>query len=634
MAVVQVQSLYLSFGRAPVLEGVSFSMEKGERVCLVGRNGTGKSTFLKVISGEVVPESGTVTTPSGTGLAVLMQTVPEATQGLVRDVVAEGLGEIGSALYQYEAIAASGRTDDAAMNELADLQEKLDRADGWSARARVEAVLQTLGVDPELDFASLSGGLKRRVLLARALATKPDVLILDEPTNHLDIDSIAWMEEYLLRFEGALLFVTHDRTFVDRLATRIVELDRGKMTSWPGSYTKYLEGKEKALADEEKANALFDKRLAQEEAWIRQGIKARRTRNEGRVRALEAMRRERRARRERQGDAKLQAQEGETTGKLVLDAKNVSFSWGEKPILKDFTTRVFRGDKIGIIGPNGAGKTTLLRLLLGEIQPHSGTIRQGTNLQVAYFDQLRAQIDGTKTVAENVLPKGDFVTVGEGKRHIIGYLQDFLFEPERARTPAWVLSGGERNRLLLARLFTQPANVLVMDEPTNDLDMETLELVESLVVDFPGTVMVVSHDRAFLDAVCTSTIALDYDGVFREYIGGYSDWVAQRIQPPPTGRGPLTSSQAVAVAGSGEPAKGSAVVATPARKLSWKEKQELDALPMKIEALEQEIAQLTAQMNEPGFYTGSASLISRATEQLAKAESQLEHAYERWVALS
>jgi len=532
MSLITLRDATLSFGAAPLLDHVNFTLERGERVCIVGRNGEGKSTLLKVVEGLLQPDSGEVARTSGLRTASLPQEVPTGLAGSVFGVVASGLGEIAAILTRYHELSeACAQGDTALLDALNQAQEQLDAGGGWSLNTRVEQMLSRLALDGDEEFARLSGGRKRRVLLARALVGEPDILLLDEPTNHLDIGSITWMEEFFRGYPGALLFITHDRSFLQALATRIVELDRGALRDFPCSHAQYLERKQQMLDAEAQASALFDKKLAQEEVWIRQGIKARRTRNEGRVRALQDLRSERAARRERSGNVQMALSEAERSGKLVLEAANISLTLGGRRIIDDFSTTVMRGDRIGLIGDNGAGKTTLVRALLGQLPLDAGSIRQGTRLEVAYFDQLRAQLDLEKSVAENVVQGSDFIEVNGSRKHVLAYLQDFLFSPQRARTPVKALSGGERNRLLLARLFTRPANLLVMDEPTNDLDVETLELLEELLLNYSGTLLLISHDRAFLNNVVGSTWVFEGDGKIREYVGGYDDWLRQRATP-------------------------------------------------------------------------------------------------------
>ncbi|MDT0619728.1 ATP-binding cassette domain-containing protein [Salinisphaera sp. P385] len=614
---INLRDIQLRYGTNALLDGVEFQIAAGERVAFVGRNGSGKSTLMRIIDGEIQADDGQIEARSDLRIARLEQEVPAGVGGSVFEVVAGGLGDVGRLLGRYhELIHRMGQGEDVG-DALGEAQSKLDAADAWTMDQRVEATLTRLRLTGEVDFATLSGGAKRRVLLARALVRDPELLLLDEPTNHLDIEAIDQLEQMLLDWPGALLFITHDRAFLRRLATRIVELDRGRLTSWPGDYDKYLAGKAKALEDEAKANALFDKRLAQEEVWIRQGIKARRTRNEGRVRALKAMREERKERRERTGSAKIAMQDPSRAGKRVLLAENLAFAHEGKPIIRDFSTLIQRGDKVGIVGPNGSGKTTLIRLLLGELAPQTGTVTPGTNLEIAHFDQHRAALDDNATVAENIGQGRNEITVNGQRKHVMSYLQDFLFAPDRARSPVRVLSGGERNRALLAKLFTRSANLLVMDEPTNDLDIETLELLEELLVQFTGTLLLVSHDRAFLDNVVTSTLVFEGDGHVGEYVGGYSDWLRQRPAPATT-RAPARKPAAPARPAAPKPA------------LSSPERKELRDLPARIEKLEQRIDELQTLFARPDYYDGDPAEIRAAGEKLAAAERDLEAALARW----
>ena len=547
---VALDHLHHAYGHLPLLDDVTLQVEPGERVAIIGRNGAGKSTLLQILSGELAPDRGTVWREPGARVARLVQDVPLSTTASVFDVVAEGLGDLAGLVQAYHHAAVEVAHDHSAraMERLGALQHELEERDGWRLEQRVELVLSRLSLAADVVVDTLSGGWKRRVLLARALVAQPELLLLDEPTNHLDVEAIEWLEAFLLDYAGAVVFVTHDRAFLERLATRIVELDRGRLTSWAGDYATFVRKKEEWLANEGVQQEKFDKRLAQEEAWLRQGIKARRTRDEGRVKALMAMRVERAARREQPGRVRLDVSMADATGKMVFEAEDLRKGYGDRPVVADFSTRILRGDRVGLIGPNGAGKTTLLRLLVGELAPDAGEVRRGTNVQVAYFDQQREQLDPERTVVETLADGNDTVEVNGQRRHVHGYLQDFLFSPERARSPVKALSGGERNRLLLARLFTRPANVLVLDEPTNDLDLETLELLEAQLVAWPGTLLLVSHDRRFMDNVVTSTLAFEGDGRIGEFVGGYEDWRRQT-----GGRQPATGSRQT---GRREPATG------------------------------------------------------------------------------
>ena len=593
MALVTVKELRIGFRGPPLLDGVSCQIEPGQRIGLLGRNGAGKTTFMRILSGQVQPDGGEVALSPGVRVSLLPQDVPPTVAGTIREVVGQGLPHDAN-----------------------------DHDVTWQIEQRVNRILAEMELPPERPFEALSSGMKRRVLLAQALVAAPDLLLLDEPTNHLDLAAIEWLEEFLARWNTTLLFVTHDRMFLRQLATRIFEIDRGRLFDWSCDYDTFLRRKEEALAAEEKQNALFDKRLAEEEVWIRTGIKARRTRNEGRVRALEQMRRLRSERREASGKVALAILDGERSGMLVADVKDASFAYGERTIFRDFSTSIMRGDKIGIIGPNGAGKTTLLRVLLGQLPPQSGSVRLGTNLQIAYFDQLRQQLDGDASLQQNVGDGYDTIRTSGGARHIIGYLRDFLFSPEQARSPVRFLSGGERNRVLLAKLFAKPANVIVLDEPTNDLDTETLELLEERLVAFEGTVLLVSHDRAFLNNVVTSTIVFE-DGGVREYVGGYDDWLRQR-KPRPTRRASEGVPSPTRSVGEELPVK---------RKLSFNERRELDSLPAKIEQTEAEVAALHQQMADAAFYQQPGPQIAAAQAELKQLESELAAAYERWEAL-
>ena len=587
MALLSLRDIRVAFGGPSLLDGASLQIEPGDRICLLGRNGTGKSTLLKVVNGEIAPDDGEIVRQQGVTVALIPQEIPSGLSGTVLDVVSGGSG-----------VAA-------------------------------EKAISRLGLSPGADFGTLSGGMQRRVLIARAFARESDILLLDEPTNHLDIDGIEWLETFLLREARTLLFVTHDRMFLRKLATRIVELDRGRLRDWACGYDTYLERREADLAAESAQRARFDKRLAEEETWIRRGVKARTTRNEGRVRALERMREERRARREQVGTVRMEAQRAVPSGKLVVEARGVEVGYGDRPVLRDFSTTILRGDRVGVIGPNGSGKTTVLRVLLGELPPRVGTVRLGTRLTVAYSDQLREQLDGEKTVAENLGDGGDTVTVNGMPRHVIGYLQDFLFSPDRARSPVRVLSGGERNRLQMAKLFTKPFNLLVLDEPTNDLDIETLDLLEDLLLEYGGTLLLVSHDRAFLNNVVTSTLVLEADGTVSEYAGGYDDWLKQRGESVPLGTGTTP-----------RPREKPPTKREGPRKLTFKERRELSDLPGRIRDAETGIADLEAERDElqramadPAFYRQEGARVAQGRARLAAVQTEIEEAYRRWESL-
>jgi len=619
MALVSLQDVRLAFGGPELIAGVTLQIGPGERVCLVGRNGAGKSTLLKIISGEIAPDTGKVICEQGVRIASLAQEVPQDLSGTVFEVVSGGLGAVVALLSEYRALShrlADG--DDGAIADLERIQHRIESSGGWQLRQKVETVLSRLRLDPDAPVAELSGGYKRRVLLARALVNGPDLLLLDEPTNHLDIESIGWLEEYLLEVRGSILFITHDRKFLQTLATRIIELDRGRVTDWPCNYAAYLTRRQAELDAETTHNALFDKKLAQEEAWIRQGIKARRTRNEGRVRALNELRRQRLARRKQAGSARMKLNEAERSGKLVIEAEGIGCFYEGRRLFRDFSTTIMRGDKIGIIGPNGSGKTTLLKMLLGSMDPHSGSVRMGTKIEVAYFDQHREQLIDDQSVMDNVADGCKQVTVNGKTRHIIGYLEDFLFPPERARSPVKVLSGGERNRALLAKLFTRPSNVLVMDEPTNDLDTDTLELLEEMLMEYEGTVLLVSHDRAFLDNIVTGTIVFEGDGRLEEYVGGYDDWLRQRRPPAPERTERHTKP--------GKPRQKQ----ERQRILTFREKKELEALPALIESLEAEHDGLYETLANPDFYKQDANKIPAAKSRTGELEKKIAEAYERW----
>ena len=626
MPILTLNGVDFGVGGPLLLDGVDLAIEPGERIALIGRNGAGKSTLLRLLAGEHKPDDGEIRIEGGVRIARLEQEVPAGAAGSVFDVVAEGLGEMGKFLADYHHLIHADEIDTDALSAV---QAKIEDANGWSLDQRVTETLTKLDLDGDADFTRLSGGMKRRVLLARALVSAPDLLLLDEPTNHLDIAAIDWLEGFLKAWQGALIFVTHDRRFLRALATRIIEIDRGQLTSWPGDWGNYLRRKEERLNAETQENARFDKMLAQEEVWIRQGIKARRTRDEGRVRRLKAMRDERAQRRDLSGNVRMETAQAGASGKKVIEAKDVSFAFGERVLLKNVSTTILRGDRIGLIGANGSGKTTLLKLLLGDLQPQSGEIKVGTQLQVAYFDQYRATLREDWSALENVSEGKDFVEINGKQKHAIGYLQDFLFTPERARAPITRLSGGERNRLLLAKLFAQPSNLLVMDEPTNDLDVETLELLEELLGEYPGTLLLVSHDRDFLDSVVTSTLVMEGDGRVGDYVGGYSDWLRQR----PTRGESARATAAAAPKAVAPPAVVAATPAAPKRKLSYKDQRELELLPQTIEDLETKIATLTAAMHEPAFYQRDHAAVNAHNAEIAAAHAALEQAFARWEAL-
>lgn len=598
MSLVTISELAIRFRGPALFENVSFRIEAGQRIGLLGRNGAGKTTLMKMLCGTVEPDAGSITFSPSTRVAILSQEVPQDMTGEIQEIVAQGLTE-----------AAADSTD--------------EPLEDWQIEIQVEQILSRMELDPTTRFESLSSGMKRRVLLAKALVTEPDLLLLDEPTNHLDIEAIKWLEAFLQKSRFAIMFVTHDRAFLRSMANRILEIELGRLFDWTCDYTTFLQRKEQAIATEEKQNALFDKKLAEEEVWIRKGIKARRTRNEGRVRALKAMREERSQRQKKTGTSRIQIQEAQRSGALVCECKEASFSWPDHPVFQDFTTTIMRGDKVGIIGRNGAGKSTLLKCLLGQLEPTGGSIRLGTNVEVAYFDQLREQLDEEKTVLDNVGGGSDQIEINGRNKHVLGYLQDFLFEPERSRTPVKFLSGGERNRILLAKLFARPANVIVLDEPTNDLDSETLELLEEKLMEFKGTILMVSHDREFLNNVVTSTIVFEAEGI-NEYVGGYDDWVRQtggalvakaEIKPPKAEPKPKSNKQSDSDA---------------PRKLKYKERLELEKLPTEIDELEQKIAAIHKDMADPEFFKGAGERIAEVQKQLADHEANLVQAMTRW----
>jgi ABC transport system ATP-binding/permease protein len=623
MPLLRLEEISLAYGHIPLLASVNFQIDEGERVCLVGRNGAGKTTLLRVITGAATPDEGDIWRKETLRVAHLEQEVPPDTDQTTFEVVAGGLGELGSLLTEYQRTLQAAALDRAALHGLAQLQTRIETLGGWNINQKVETVLTRLSLARDKRLSDCSGGIRRQVMLARALVCEPDLLLLDEPTNHLDINAIIWLESYLVHFQGALIFITHDRSFVRRLATRIVELDRGKLVSFPGNYDTYLRKKDELLEIEERAIAKFDKKLAEEEAWIRQGIKARRTRNEGRVRALHALRREKAQRLEAQNKARFGIDAGNLSGKLVVDVRRVSFRYDDHWIVRDWSVRILRGERVGVLGPNGSGKSTLLRLILGELKPTSGEVVLGTRLQVAYFDQHRRMLDLEKTVREN-MSDSDYVIVKGRSRHVIGYLKDFLFAPERIDSPVKSLSGGERNRLLLAKIFTRAANMIVLDEPTNDLDVDTLELLEDLLADYEGTLLLVSHDRTFLDNVVTSTLVFEGNGKFGEYAGGYEDW--ERYQRPiPV----LAEAQKAVKVNAQENAEKGKSIGTP-RKLTYKEERERQNLPDRIEALEAEQGELHKLMGEADFYRRSGDKIAASIERLETVKRELEDCYERW----
>jgi ABC transport system ATP-binding/permease protein len=630
MALINLNNISIGFGGPLLLNETNLQIHTGERVCLLGRNGTGKTTLMKIINGDIEPDHGTISRQQGVKITFLTQEVPLGLNGSVFEVVMSGLGQKGTLPKKYHqlSIKVAEEDDPALLEELDQVQKALEGNGGWALNREAETIITRMNLDPDGAFDSLSAGMKRRVLLARALVCKPDVLLLDEPTNHLDLKAITWLEDFLLRMKSTLLFVTHDRMLVRKLATRIVELDRGILSSWECDYATFLERKEATLDAERQQRNVFDKKLAQEEIWIRQGIKARRTRNEGRVAALLRMREQKRVRQEKIGNVKMHAQDGGLSGKLVAETDRVSFSYDSqennktKPVVRDLSTLVMRGDRIGIIGPNGCGKTTLLRLLLGELGATEGKIKLGTNLQIAYFDQLRNQLKDEESVQDNVGEGNDRLSLDGKTRHIIGYLQDFLFTPERSRSAVKILSGGERNRLLLAKLFAKPSNLLVLDEPTNDLDVETLELLEDLLVNYKGTLLLVSHDRAFLNNVVTASLVFEEEGKFTEYIGGYDDWLMQRPRPEEPDQKSSTK----------EKQKKSPQAHLRPKKLSNKEKTELENIPEMIEQLEKEQDQLVQQMSDPSFFqqNQAGGQVVQVKNRLESLKKELTSAFERW----
>jgi len=620
-----IRNVNLAFGDPPLLQDANLQIHAGERICLVGRNGSGKSTLLKLLAGEIEPDQGSIEGRKTTVAAYLPQEVPPGRSETVFDMIARGSDAVGQALVRYRHLTnrPGGGNPVDTPPEIEKLSQLLETSDGWERLHQVERILSALFLNPEDRFADLSAGLKRRVLLARALVYAPDILLLDEPTNHMDIPSIQLMEKILLKFSGTLVFVSHDRRFTRKIATRIVALDRGELRDWACGYDEYLRRREMLLNEETDRRHKFDRKLEKEEAWIRQGLKARRTRNEGRVRALEKLRKLRASRRERIGKVNFRVQDAGLSGKIVFKVRNAGHQYSGQWYIRDFSMTILRGDKVGILGPNGCGKTTLLGLILGNVSPGEGTVRVGTKVKCAYFDQLREQLDPEKTVQENIGDGNEILTVNGRQRHVIGYLKDFLFSPERSRSPVRTLSGGELNRLLLARLFTRPSNVLVLDEPTNDLDSETLELLEQKLIEYPGTLLLVSHDRDFLNNVVTSTLVFEGGGRIGEYAGGYDDWCTQRAEPPGADQPPARVKKGSKKSNGRRKTK----------KLGFNEQRELESLPAAIETLEKEQKALYAEMSAPAFYSRDGAAISRAKKQLENLETQINQAYQRWETL-
>lgn len=621
MALISLKDAEISFGGPLLLDKVNLQIDIGERVCILGRNGEGKSTLIKIFNRDIEPDKGSLHNKPNLRVGFLTQEVPVEISGTVFNIITMGLGKRGELLTKYHDVSAKLATEEnsALIKQLDDIQHDLETDDGWQINQKVERIISQMKLNADADFKSLSAGVKRRVLLARSLVQEPELLLLDEPTNHLDITSIDWLEESLLNFKGAILFVTHDRMFLKKLATRIVELDRGNLADWSCDYESFLKRKQAVLEAEERENAEFDKKLAREEVWIRQGIRARRTRNEGRVRKLEEMRDTRKVRRERTGKAKMSIQDAERSGEKVIIAEDISYSYNDKPVIKNFSTTIISGDKVGIIGPNGAGKTTLLNMLLGKLEPVQGTVTLGTKLQISYFDQLRAELDETETVRYNIADGFDTITVDGRSRHVVGYLQDFLFTPDRSHSPVSHLSGGERNRLLLARLFSKPSNVLVMDEPTNDLDAETLELLEDLLLNYQGTLLLVSHDREFLNNVATNIFAYEGNCKVNEYVGGYDDWLRQREADADDNTNKKKKKSKKKNDRTDKP-----------RKLSFKGKRELEKLPLQIETLEKEKEELLQEMSNPEYFKEAKEKIASDKKRLPSIEQQLEENFKRW----
>lgn len=638
MPLVRLDKVSLNFGTHILLDEVDFTLKKGSKIGLLGRNGAGKTTFMKVIAGSMQPDSGERWLRPGVEIAWLEQSLPEADEQSVYDMVAGGLAEVGELLKQYHHLIADYENAD--MKKLERVQGALEAKGGWSLGQKVDTVITQLQLPADKLMSQLSGGWRKRVALARALVREPEFLLLDEPTNHLDVPAIEWLEKQLQDYNGAVLLVTHDRTFLQNVVNKIVEIDRGHLYEFEGTFQKFLDFREQQLASEEKANKLFDKKLAQEEVWIRQGIKARRTRNEGRVRALEALRRERGERRELQGNAKFKLNSAESSGKIVAELENISHSFDERVVLRDLTTTVMRGDRIGIVGANGAGKSTLLKILLGKLTPQQGKVKHGSKMEVAYFDQLREHLDMDKNLIDNVSGGQDYIEINGQSKHVISYLSDFLFTPDRIRTPAKALSGGEQNRAILAKVFSRPANVLVLDEPTNDLDIETLELLEDILLKFEGTVLLVSHDRQFMDNVVTSLMVFEGDGIVNEYVGGYSDWSRRgnelfSFESSESESKSERKSKKLSAKPAAEPAQEAAPNKTPSKKLSYKDQRELDALPALIEELEARQSELEQIMSSADFYEkdDGGKSVEQTLKQVADVQGQLEQAFERWEAL-